>query len=79
MMLSESAVHPEFLRLTRHPHDELARGRKVPHARLGGMLREAARKDAFPSLRARHGSAAVDEMMTVLAREIDRQVPAVRR
>jgi len=79
MMLSESAAHPELLRLTRHSHDELARGRQLPHARLSGMLRKTARKDPFPSLRARHGSAAVDEMMTVLAREIDRQVPAVRR
>ncbi|NDU73765.1 hypothetical protein GWI34_14125 [Actinomadura sp. DSM 109109] len=75
MILTESAGHPELLRVTRQVHDELARGAQVPHARLSWMLREAARKDVYPALHARYGSGAFEEMVLVLAREIDRQAP----
>ncbi|XRQ09262.1 hypothetical protein ACN3XK_74520 [Actinomadura welshii] len=75
MILSESAEHPELLRVTRQTHDDLARGRRAAHTDLSWMLREAARKNVYPSLHARYGAAAFDEMVTVLAREIDRQAP----
>ena len=75
MILTESAPHPELLRVTRHAHDELARGNQVPHTDLNWMLREAARKNVYPALHARYGSAAFDSMVVALAREIDRQAP----
>lgn len=78
MILSESAGHPELLRTTRQVHDELARGRRVPHTDLSRMLREAARKDVYPALHARYGSGAFEEMVLVLGREIDRQAPLPR-
>lgn len=79
MILSESAAHPELLRLTRHSHEELAQGRPVPYATLSEMLREAARKDVYPALHARYGKAAFDDMVLTLGREIDRQAPVPMR
>ncbi len=61
MILSESAAHPELLRVTREAHDRLARGVGVPHTDLSWMLREAARKNVYPALRTRYGVAAFDE------------------
>ncbi|TDD59674.1 hypothetical protein E1293_46290, partial [Actinomadura darangshiensis] len=55
MILSESAAHPELLRVTRQAHDRLARGHQVPHTDLSWMLREAARKDVYPALHSRYG------------------------
>jgi hypothetical protein len=78
MILAESASHPELLRVSRHAYDELAAGREVGHRLLSGMLREAARKNVYPALIARHGRPAFDDMVTVIAREIDRQAPVVR-
>ena len=80
MILSESAAHPELLRVTREAHDRLARGDRVSHTDLSWMLKEAARKNVYPALHARYGSAAFEEMVIVLGREIDRQSPPpVRR
>ncbi|MFI0369545.1 hypothetical protein ACH35V_16850 [Actinomadura sp. 1N219] len=76
MILSESAAHPELLRVTRQAHDRLALGQQVAHTDLRWMLREAARKNVYPDLHSRYGAAAFDEMVTVLCREIDRQDPA---
>ncbi|MFV2178039.1 hypothetical protein ACFHW2_31115 [Actinomadura sp. LOL_016] len=75
MILSESAPHPELLRLARHSHEELAHGRTVPHAMLSEMLREAARKDVYPALRTRYGVPAFEAMVMALGREIDRAAP----
>lgn len=79
MILSESAAHPELLRVTREAHDRLARGVGVPHTDLSWMLREAARKNVYPALRTRYGVAAFDEMVVVLCREIDNQAPVPAR
>jgi hypothetical protein len=78
MILSESASHPELLRVSRHVYDELAAGRVVGHRMLSGMLREAARKNLYPALMAKHGDRAFEDMVMALAREIDRQAPIVR-
>ncbi|WP_279433610.1 hypothetical protein [Actinomadura sp. KC345] len=43
------------------------------------MLREAARKNVYPALHARYGAAAFEEMVTSMAREIDRQAPVLVR
>ncbi|WP_075024572.1 hypothetical protein [Actinomadura madurae] len=75
MILTESAAHPELLRVTRDAHDRLARGGGVPRADLSWMLREAARKNVYPALHARYGAAAFDRMVVTLGREIDRQAP----
>ncbi|MFC4054798.1 hypothetical protein ACFOY4_34360 [Actinomadura syzygii] len=75
MILSESAPHPELLRVSRRTHDELARGGEARHTDLSWMLSEAARKNVYPALHARYGSAAFEEMVLVLGREIDRQAP----
>ncbi|HEU5029393.1 MAG TPA: hypothetical protein VFV01_31095 [Spirillospora sp.] len=78
MILSESAAHPELLRVSRQAHDELAAGRPVPYAELSWMLREAARKNVYPAVHARYGADAFDAMVLVIGREIDRQAPVVR-
>ncbi|TDB86836.1 hypothetical protein E1264_16620 [Actinomadura sp. KC216] len=80
MILSESAAHPELLRVTRQAHDRLALGQQVAHTDLDWMLREAARKNVYPGLHSRYGAAAFEDMVTVLCHEIDRQAPvAVQR
>ncbi|RAY13391.1 hypothetical protein DPM19_20170 [Actinomadura craniellae] len=79
MLLTESAAHPELLRDARLAYDEFAGGRQVPHTLLSRMLGEAGRKGVFPALRERHGERAVNDMITVLAREIDRQAPVAPR
>ncbi|MBE1532409.1 hypothetical protein [Actinomadura algeriensis] len=75
MILSESAAHPELLRLARHSHEELSHRRPVPHETLSAMLREAARKNVYPALCARYGRPAFDDMVMSLGREIDRLAP----
>lgn len=79
MILSESAGHPELLRVSRQAHDALAAGRPVPYTELSWMLKEAARKNVYPAVRARYGADAFDGMVVALGREIDRQAPVVRR
>lgn len=79
MILSEAAPYPELLRTARTSHDDLSAGRTVHYTVLSGMLREAARKNLFPSLRARYGAEAFEDMVLTLGREIDRQAPVVRR
>jgi hypothetical protein len=79
MILSESAPYPELMRVTQAAHDELSFGRPVDHTVLNGILREAARKGLFSGLRAKYGVEAFEDMVTVLAKEIDRQAPVVRR
>ncbi|MFC4909211.1 hypothetical protein [Actinomadura gamaensis] len=78
MILSESADHPELMRLSRRVHDELESGRPVPYPALSEMLRLAARKNLFPALKGKHGAVAFDDMVMTLGREIDRQAPIVR-
>lgn len=75
MILSGSAGHPELLRVAREAHDRLSHGERVAHTDLSWMLKEAARKNVYPALRARYGAAAFGEMVVVLGREIDRQAP----
>ncbi|MEU8344729.1 hypothetical protein AB0C74_23765 [Spirillospora sp. NPDC048832] len=79
MILSESAGHPELLRVTREAHDRLARGERVAHADLTWMLKEAARKNVYPALRSRYGVTAFNEMVVVMGREIDVQAPVPAR
>ncbi|GAA4152941.1 hypothetical protein [Actinomadura keratinilytica] len=79
MIMSESARHPELLRVARTSYDDLSSGRPVHHTALSGMLRQAARKNVYPALRARYGVEAINDMVLALGREIDRQAPAVRR
>ncbi|WP_165950266.1 hypothetical protein [Actinomadura sp. GC306] len=79
MILSEAAGHPDLLRVTRHAHDELALGRLPVHTDLSWMLKEAARKGLYSAVRSRYGVAAFDEMVMVIAREVDRQSPVPAR
>ncbi|MFB4304844.1 hypothetical protein [Actinomadura sp. GTD37] len=79
MILSESAAHPELLRVTRDAHDRLGRGERVAYNDLSWMLREAARKNVYPALHARYGTAAFNEMVVVMGREIDHQTPTPTR
>ncbi|NEA22266.1 hypothetical protein [Actinomadura bangladeshensis] len=79
MILSESAGHPDLLRVTREAHDRLSRGERVAHTDLSWMLREAARKNVYPALHARYGASAFNEMVVVLGREIDHQAPVLTR
>jgi len=79
MILSESAAHPELLRVTREAHDRLGRGERVAHTDLSWMLKEAARKNLYPALHARYGTAAFNEMVLVMGRQIDRQAPVPTR
>ncbi len=79
MILTESAGYPELLRITQHSYEELSAGRAVPHTVLSGVLAEATREDVLGTLKERYGAEAVDGMVAVLAREIDRQAPAARR
>lgn len=79
MILSESAAHPELLRVTRAAHDRLGRGERVAHTDLTWMLKEAARKNVYPALHARYGRAAFDAMVVALGREIDSQAPVPSR
>ncbi|MFC5752291.1 hypothetical protein [Actinomadura rugatobispora] len=79
MLLAESAAHPELLRLSRHAYDELAAGRAVDHTVLSEMLREGARKDVYGVLKRKYGEQAFENMVMVLAREVDRQAPVVVR
>lgn len=76
MIFSESAAHPELLRVAREAHDRLVLGERVAHTDLSWMLRESARKNVYAGLRSRYGAAAFEEMVIVLGREIDRQAPA---
>ena len=41
MILAESVVWPDLMRVTRDVYDELSAGRQVPHTALRWMLREA--------------------------------------
>ena len=79
MILSESAAHPDLLRVTRDAHDRLARGERVAHTDLNWMLREAARKNVYPALHARYGTPAFNEMVVTIGREIDDQAPVPTR
>ncbi len=63
-MIVAEAVGPPQVR------DMVAGGRGVPR----GMSRMAAREGVSPTLR---GAGAVDDMVTTLAREIDRRAPVV--
>ncbi|RAY14625.1 hypothetical protein DPM19_12745 [Actinomadura craniellae] len=79
MILAESAAFPELMRAARDAYDKLAAGRRVHHADLSWILREACRKDLYGVLIRKHGTGAFEDMVVVLSREIDRQVPVLSR
>lgn len=73
MVLMESAPHTDLLNVAQAVYDDYSSGREVPCVALTGMLAEASRKGVLLRLKQRHGDAAVNDMVTVLAREADRQ------
>jgi hypothetical protein len=79
MILTESAPHPDLLRMARSAYDELAAGREVHHTVLSALLWEASGKAVFRLIRRKYGESAFNDMVVVLGREIDRQAPVVRR
>ncbi|MGI8330152.1 hypothetical protein ACRYCC_09300 [Actinomadura scrupuli] len=79
MILTESAAHPDLLRVASSTYDELSTGRQASHTDLTWMLREAGRKGLFPTLTQKHGTDGFNDMVMVLGREIDRQAPVHHR
>lgn len=73
MILAESVVLPDLMRVTRYVYDELSAGRQVPHTALRWMLREAGLNGVFNVLTQKYGADTVRDMILVLEREIDRQ------
>jgi hypothetical protein len=79
MVLTESAAHPDLLRLARSAYDDLSLGRPVHYTVLTDLLYEASGKAVFDEIKRTYGERAFDDMVLVLGREIDRQAPVVRR
>jgi hypothetical protein len=79
LILTESAAHPDLLRLARSAYDDLSLGRPVHHTVLTELLNEASGKAVFGAIKRTYGERAFDDMVLVLGREIDRQAPVVRR
>ncbi|WP_329252646.1 hypothetical protein OG417_09280 [Actinoallomurus sp. NBC_01490] len=75
MVLTESAPHADLHNVTQAVYDDYSAGREVPSIALTGMLAEASRRGVLLKLKQRHGDHAVNDMITVLAHEIDRQRP----
>jgi hypothetical protein len=73
MILAESVVLPDLMRVTRYVYDELSAGRQAPHTALRRMLREAGLNGVFNVLTQKYGADTVRDMILVLEREIDRQ------
>jgi hypothetical protein len=73
MIMAESVVLPDLMRVTRHVYDELAAGHQVPRTALRRMLREAGLNGVFNGLTQKFGADTVRDMILVLEREIDRQ------
>jgi hypothetical protein len=79
MILTESAAHPDLLRLARTAYDELSADRMVHHTTLTALLYEASGKALFGPIKQKYGESAFNDMVVVMGREIDRQAPVVRR
>ena len=73
MILAESVVRPDLMRVTRYVCDELSAGRQVHHTALRWVLREAGLDGVFNVLAQKYGADTVRDMILVLEREIDRQ------
>lgn len=73
VILAESVVLPDLMKVTRYVYDELSAGRQVPHTTLRWMLREAGLNGIFNVLAQKYGLDTVRDMILVLGREIDRQ------
>ncbi|MCO6010173.1 hypothetical protein NE236_34935 [Actinoallomurus purpureus] len=73
MVLMESTPHTDLWNVTQAVYDDFSAGREVPCVALTGMLTEASRKGVLLRLKQRHGDDAVNDMITVLAHEADRQ------
>ncbi|GAB3965749.1 hypothetical protein GCM10029978_029200 [Actinoallomurus acanthiterrae] len=73
MVLLEAAPYADLQKVAQAVHEDYTAGREVPCVALTGMLAEASRKGVLLRLKQRHGDAAVNDMITVLAREADRQ------
>lgn len=74
MIVAESVALPDLMRVARYAHDELAAGRRVSHATLRWMLREAGLMGVFDTIKQRHGTDVVKDMVLLLDREINRHV-----
>ncbi|HEX6471100.1 MAG TPA: hypothetical protein VF069_18520 [Streptosporangiaceae bacterium] len=79
MILTESAAHPDLLRVARSAYDDYAAGRTVHYTVLREMLYEASGKAVFGPIKRTYGEAAFEQMVLVLGREIDRQAPVPPR
>lgn len=73
MVLTESALYADLYNVAQAVYDDYSAGREVPSVALTGMLAEASRKGVLLKLKQRHGDHAVNDMVTVLAHEADRQ------
>ena len=73
MVLMESAPYTDLMKVTQAVYDDFSAGREVPSVALTGMLAEASRKGVLLRLKQRHGDVTVNEMITVLAAEVDRR------
>ncbi len=76
MILAESVVLPELMKVSSYAYDELSAGREVPHTTLRWMLREAGLSGVFNVLAQKYGLDTVKDMILGLSREIDRQALA---
>lgn len=76
MIMAESVVFPDLMKVTRYAYDELSAGRQVPSTALRWMVREAGLNGVFKVLARKYGHDAVREMILGLSREIDRQALA---
>lgn len=75
MVLGEATPHHELFDVAQAVCDDYAAGRDVPSIAVTGMLAEASRKGVLRRLKRRYGDTAVNDMVTVLAREADRLRP----
>ena len=73
MILAESVVLPDLMKVTTYAYDELSSGRQVPPTTLKWMLREAGLAGVFNVLAQKYGLDTVKDMILGLSREIDRQ------
>jgi hypothetical protein len=79
IFLSESAAEPDVLRMAQSIYDELWLGHGVSHTDLSAMLGKASEKDLLRPLRQKYGDDTFNDMIMVIAREIDRQRPVPDR
>lgn len=79
IFLAESAAQPDVLRLAQSIYDQLWLGQEVPHTELSDLLGRASEKNLLVPLRQKYGDGTFNDIVVVIAREIDRQRPVPAR